>query len=316
MILDSFSHAFTSLAVLGAAGIATYKGFRSLAGEAEAVPSSARKSEIRDFLVGINVNRRLGELPRQFTYLFDAVFGTRQASWKCYLRSALVSTVVVVVLSCVFLGTMYPVLDTVLFQALPTYVFYFVILFLVNINVDFLSLFETRWLIGRISPQASAASVSAWLVLDLFFTISIYLSVMVTFLYFHGILFGHLPSPSWSHFLAYAVNAVVDTYREIIPPNPDSCYSSCGECRPYMRIGHNVSFFSTLFTSMWLWSYMVTIGLFRARQRLAESFTWLTATFDIAQKPVSVLGFWIGWVACFAVWTVGGLVLLFSAWLR
>ena len=55
----------------------------------------ARKEEIALWLMGAQTEQNWS---RSFVWLFDAVFGDRHLSWRCFLRSAIASLIAVVLI--------------------------------------------------------------------------------------------------------------------------------------------------------------------------------------------------------------------------
>ncbi len=103
-----------------------------------------------------------------FCNLFDTVFGQKHLSLKCFIRSSLASLIVVFVLYFLF-SSVLGVLGTRAFgemdllQAL-------LLGAAINILPDYLSLFETRWLLKRFEKVTSIPGQLAVLVADAVFT--------------------------------------------------------------------------------------------------------------------------------------------------
>ena len=103
-----------------------------------------------------------------FCNLFDAVFGSRHLSWRCFLRSSLASVLAVVLLYVLFaeiLGVMGDRAqgDLSLWQAM-------VFGAAINIVPDYVSLFETRWLLKRFERVKSVLGQLGVLFADAVFT--------------------------------------------------------------------------------------------------------------------------------------------------
>ena len=84
--------------------------------------------------------------------LFDAVFGSQHLSLRCFFRSSLASVLAVLLLDVLFaeiLGVMgdRALGDLALWQAI-------VFGSAINVIPDYISLFETRWLLRRFEPPA------------------------------------------------------------------------------------------------------------------------------------------------------------------
>lgn len=107
---------------------------------------------------------------QHFCNLFDAVFGAKHLSWRCFIRSALASVLAVLLLYLLFgevLGVLDPARrtggDLPIGQAL-------LLGAAINIIPDYLSLFETRWLLKRFERVKSVLGQLGVLVADAVFT--------------------------------------------------------------------------------------------------------------------------------------------------
>lgn len=101
---------------------------------------------------------------KQFCSLFDGVFGERHLSLQCMMRSAIASLVSV--------GLIYLLLDQVLgvmaFRVDTTLQLWQVMVFAAAINIlpDYLSLYETRWILGRFDKARGTLTQLAVLLAD------------------------------------------------------------------------------------------------------------------------------------------------------
>lgn len=185
-----------------------------------------RKDEIALWLMGAQTDETWS---RSFVSLFDAVFGARHLSLRCFLRSALASLIAVAVIWLLMgnLGTLglrvrsELSLGGVLVLALA-----------VNVLADYLSLLETRLLMGHM-PR-SALGQALVLVLDLA------LSAAIIWL----AIFAYLRSP--------LNTGEVESFAEIL--GLFSIFS--------------VLFYSTFLTSVWTWAYVLSTWVMRAATRL------------------------------------------------
>ena len=103
-----------------------------------------------------------------FCNLFDAVFGKKHLSWHCFIRSSLASVIAVLILYVLFSE----VLGVTGERALGELSLWKAVLFAAVINIfpDYLSLFETRWLLKRFENIQSFKGPLAVLFADALFT--------------------------------------------------------------------------------------------------------------------------------------------------
>ena len=153
---------------LGLAG--SMMGLTALAG----LLNLARREELSLWLMGA-----LDETSwsKSFIGLFDAVFGHRHLSLKCFLRSALASLIAVVVIWLVMGST-----DSIglRLQAELDLGTLLVLGLVINVAADYVSLLETRFLLGHM-PRHALAQVGM-LVLDLLISAAIIWLAIFAFL--------------------------------------------------------------------------------------------------------------------------------------
>ena len=138
----------------------------------------ARKDEIALWLMGAHTDETWA---RSFTALFDAVFGSRHLSLNCFVRSTIASLVAVAIIW-LMMGNLGALglrirselsLGSVLVLALA-----------VNVAADYLSLLETRFLLGRIDRFRTIPAQAAILLLD--FALSAAIIWLAIFAFLHS----------------------------------------------------------------------------------------------------------------------------------
>lgn len=209
-----------------ATGIATaMSGLTILAGS---LLNQERKDEIALWIMGAPTEQGWSQ---GFVSLFDAVFGHRHLSLRCFLRSAIASIVAVTLLwtllgSLGLFGSRLRAelsLGQVLFLALA-----------VNVVADYLSLLETRFFLGRMRELRSAAAQAFILLLDLVISALIIWFAIIAYLY----------SPLYK--------GDIESFAEIL--GIFSIFS--------------VMFYSTFLTSVWTWAYVISTWVLRFLSRL------------------------------------------------
>ncbi|MFG5384057.1 SEL1-like repeat protein [Yoonia sp. R2-816] len=210
-------------------GLATFMfGLTSLA----SLLNQDRRDDVALWLMGAHSETRWSD---SFIGLFDAVFGQNHFSVRCFLRSV-AATLIAVVLIWLLMGSANTIglrmqSDTTLGSLL-------IIGMIVNIAADYVSLLETRWLLGRM-PRRVLAQIGV-LILDL----------MISALIIWIAIFGYINSPLH--------DGEIETFAEIL--GVFSIFS--------------VFFYSTFLTSVWTWAYIGSTWLMRLATRLRVSY-WL-----------------------------------------
>ena len=213
--------------------------------------NQARKDEIALWLMGAQSERNWA---KSFTTLFDALFGERHFTWRCFLTSTVVSLAAVLLIWLAMGGT--GALGLRIRAELSLGVLLPMAL-AVNVLADYVSLLETRWLLGRLHRWRAWPVQLAVLALDAVLTGAII----------------------WLAIAAYLASPLhggeVESFAEIL--GVFSIFS--------------VLFYSTFLTSAWTWAYILSTWLMRllAALRLGE---WL----DLERQPIRVLACVLGLV--------------------
>ena len=148
----------------------------------ESVDKMRRSSRhAADMLSASNWNRKILSSNALFLDVFDAVYGPNFWSWLRLRRSCILS-VTFVVFFVWFIGPDNTILGWAGFLASDGESPWMVavqmaaLLTLVNLVADFVSLQETRWVMERTRSQGVQA-LSAWVIVDVFLTVLIFVSV-------------------------------------------------------------------------------------------------------------------------------------------
>ncbi|MEM9012377.1 MAG: tetratricopeptide repeat protein [Pseudomonadota bacterium] len=189
---------------------------------------------------------------RSFISLFDAVFGERHLSWKCFVRSAIASLIAVAVIWLLMgrLGAIGPRLQAELSLGAVL-----ALALIVNVAADYLSLLETRWLLGQMHRFRS------WPVQALVLIGDLLLSGAIIWL----AIYAYVSSPLYT--------GEGESFAEIL--GVFSIFS--------------VLFYSTFLTSVWTWAYILSTWVMRTVARLR-----IARLLDVEGKPVAILGLILG----------------------
>lgn len=187
---------------------------------------------------------------QQFCAWFDGLFGEKRLSLRFVLRSALASFVAVFLLWFLF-AKVFGVLDQRMLGDLPLWQA-LVMGAVINLIPDYLSLCETRWLLGRFEKVQSVAGQILILIVDLVVSAAIIWGGLTLFLWARG---EAAPGP-------VEVMALFSIFA--------------------------VFFYSTFLTSVWAWMYCLSTWLMRlfSGWKLAD---WLSVE-QQPVKAVGVLG--------------------------
>ncbi|MBO9464362.1 sel1 repeat family protein [Tropicibacter sp. R15_0] len=223
-----------------------------------------RKSSIALWLLGARGSEE--NWARSFCSIFDGIFGERHVSLRCFLASALFSLATVFGLWLLF-GTNETIrtrMDSVqdLGRALA-------IAAILNVLTDYISLFQTRWLLDLVTRTRSSLVHLFALLLDLILTTAIILLAL------------------WLFQLSPLYNLLTE-----IPLETSDGEVTLSQIRDGETLGEvillytpfSVFFYSTFLTSVWLWIYTAATHLMRLL-----AFLRLGRVFDVEGAPVKLL---------------------------
>jgi len=121
--------------------------------------SETTKLEIAVWLLDIKAATAVHNWPSTFATVFDRVFGVKHLSWKSFRRSCVTSLISVAILCLIWAATQPAYFAGFLAgSARPTYIPLISILFgavVFNFLPDYISLLETRWVIGLMARAQS-----------------------------------------------------------------------------------------------------------------------------------------------------------------
>lgn len=190
-----------------------------------------------------------------FCKLFDVFFGEKHLSWKCFFRSAIASVIAVGLLYFLYTSVL-GVLGVKGSRAQGDYSFVQLILFGAAINIipDYLSLFETRWLLKRFEKVQSFWGQLAVLIVDLIFSGAII----------------------WLGINAFELAQVIwgkghGTFEAITVVEMFALFSL-----------YSIFFYSTFLTSVWAWIYCLSSWFMRIFSRSP-----LKVILNVDKKPTT-----------------------------
>ena len=230
-----------------------------------------------------------GENPKRsdwsstFVELFEGVFGPSHWSWRCLSRSAVATLATIAVILVVTANAEGVPGDLRYGGGLTNLAALLAVMFVSNLVADYLSLYETRWVLGRLarSPRGAIGKVG-FLGLDLVLTSLIALvSTIGVVLLLSGI-------------------GQVMTLPAMLEPTPNNLQSwstSLGDGRRLIFEGTSVEIFpalamlgSTYFTSIWALLYVLAGAALRTTRRVFDGVAWLSHVLDIDQRPLQAMG--------------------------
>lgn len=262
------------LALLGT-WITIIVGLVSLFQKGEEAMTEKSQRVVRNWLLRDNLAEEGSNWVDSFESLFDAVFTEHHLSWTCFSRSVVASVTIITALILGMIGfgftSTYQVARGgpiglemgVYIGVLSTIGF----LVLFNAVVDYVSLFQTRWIISWMSDTRNNIIHFGFLALD---------SVLTLILFAYGlggvmvIIVGMGEMTAWELLFQYIPSFM---YRQIM--------SGDG------LLG--ISLISTFFTSIWIWLYAIAGLTLQGSTSLLGGVEWMRELFDVENRPVQAL---------------------------
>lgn len=218
-----------------------------------------------------------------FVELFNTVFGRWHWSWRCLSRSV-IATVATISVILVVTADAQGVPGNLLYGGgLTNLAALLSVMFVSNLVADYLSLYETRWMLGRLTetPRSAIGKVG-FLGLDLVLTsIIVVLTTAALLLLLAGV--GQV--------------IALPTMLEPTLNNLQSWSTSLGDGRRLIAGGTSVEIFpalamlgSTYFTSIWAILYVGAGVALRLTRHAFDRVAGLSRVLNIDQRPLQAMG--------------------------
>jgi len=257
-------------------------GLWVLFSHSEKVASPDAKKAITRWLKNVKLEGTPTTWPSTFVDVFDSIFGKKHLSWHCFWRSCVASLIAVIVVTSVW-GVLRPKHFAGFFVDLRILLFSDVLLFfyglalvLLNLFPDYVSLLESRYIIRRMSAvQHSPGRILSLLALDVVLTVSIFLAALFLFVSTVVYYFGGTAEAVLG-FYALAIDDIL-SHGVFLSSERGS-------------LSWGIFFYSTFFTSVWVWLYALSGLVVKLAGYLDIGFSRLKWFLDIETKPLHSLG--------------------------
>lgn len=252
-------------------------GLWLLFSRSEKVASPDAKKAITHWLKNVKLEGTPTTWPSTFANVFDSIFGKKHLSWRCFWRSCVASLIAVIVVTSIW-GVLRPEhlasylvgLQDWLGDDMLVGLLAFVIL---NLFPDYISLLESRYIIRRMSTaQHSPGRILSLLVLDVVLTVSIFFAALLPLAFIGAYAFG--------------VSAL-EVYTKVMAEILEHGVFLSSE---YDSLSFGIFFYTTFFTSVWVWLYAISGLVIQLAGYLGIGFNRLKWFLDIENKPLHSLG--------------------------
>ena len=240
---------------------------------AEKTVTPATRKAISRWLQNLDYGEAVRNWPDAFAKVFDRVFGEKHLSWKCFLRSSVASLVAVSVMW-LLVEARLEVIPDLCGDLLTNYLIPGVLASIaLNLVPDYVSLLETRALLKLMAKSTVGVWSPSLVIVDVAATAVIFASAL--FLYELPHLEPELPS----------VTERVATAMQDAAVWWDLSRWEEGGGQYY-----GIYLYSTYFTSVWLWLYLLGGLALKAAYFLGLGVRGLGKVLDVKEQPLRSIG--------------------------
>jgi hypothetical protein len=269
---------FFELIGLGGTGLATTIAVLGLFWKADDAFSEEMREALARRLQRMEIDTSRINWPFTFAQILDSIFDSRLLSWRCFFRSCIASILSVTLLTgvCWSLGLIGE------FTEAPSYLSFALLAVCLNLFPDYFSLIETRLLIKRVASNQSMLKVLAFLLIDIVLTTIIFLILGVIFLalLFFGLHFAQTGEIRFGPALGGGIWVMMAAIGTGLRLEQDFFEPFTG----------GVFFYSTFFTSLWIWLFAFGWLFIINGSRFQKILAALQFALPIKTKPMRAIG--------------------------
>jgi hypothetical protein len=260
----------------------------------EEVASAESKNSFSEWLKNINAGN-LKYWSIHIINAFDAVFGKKHLSIRCFLFSSLASLICVSVIAFGYFSQN-PEKIKLVFSNFISIPFLMILFLVLNLIPDYLSLLETRLVLSFIKNAENSMKITLWFLVNLFLTaILIFLTILIISLLF--LPFGRLvPFGNGFKFAGQLfLQGLMFSTGTITIFNGPYVGSDFSASNINMNFSNDISlgifFYSTFLTSAWILLFYLSGVISKVLNRSKSIFVWVINRLDIESKPFKSIGF-------------------------
>jgi len=260
----------------------------------ETIKDDTKKS-VSKWLQNIELDKDAPNWPDTFASLFDRVFTERHFSWKCFRRSSIASVFGVIIMSLIYFTINYTGgINDIEFKIIDFLKFAPVLILILNLIPDYISLLESRYILKKMKGTQSVVRLTYFLTIDflvtgIIFIIFSYIDYFLIYLtsFLMGVDFRFI---GWITWLIGILNSVGFSGGSGL---------------------FGVFFYSTYFTSVWIWLYAGSGILIKLIVRAGKFLLFFRKHLNIEREPFKSMGFVIIILISFA-YLIGAVIMLIT----
>jgi hypothetical protein len=259
----------------------------------ETLASKESRKSLSKLLSKANTLDIVRAWPQSVIEVFDATFGERHLSWRCFLRSSIASVLLVSLLLIVTISTDQATAQFFLGLAQPPFSPHLVrLLFAWTLGTlipDYLSLLETRYVLRQMRIRNQPKQLVVLLGVD-FIATTIVARVGLMFVGFGILVANYYIHPSYTvstalrnawHFAANDL-FVVEYFPKI--------GASYDKATGFIRLSTGAWLYASYLTSVWIWLHLAALLLLRLSPRVDKFLGRLRWLLDYRRQPFRAIG--------------------------
>lgn len=238
------------------------------------------RNRISRWLQNLKQTKHNDNWPKQFIEVFDTVFTKKHFSFLCFFRSCLMSIIWILVLTLVwYLIHPQQIKDFINDKEFEQRVLLLLPgVILVNLLADYISLLETRYMLKYLSKGYTKKRLLFTLLLDLVLTAIILIVITVPYFYF-------------IYFKYFAPEIAPQGTIEYLFDRKSLAAAFSFDVLKEGWFSMSPLFYSILFTSAWLWIYVIAGFMIKIYYKFVKKFSITLNLFNIKEKPLLYIGF-------------------------
>ena len=219
------------------------------------------------------------DVSRYFILLFDVVFDTNHKGRPSFIRSILVSSSLLTVMLAIWILSDRFDLEDALLEDVSFLLLLGISVISTNFLGDFVSIWETRIVINKMTKSSSFGVIINWIFLDFILTYLIYMTgiICATAMFF--------TLTSFFPVTGSAVTAPRSVVTLVMLAGGFVIFTPHGSALDVFSF----VFFTTMLTSIWLWSLMIAAIISAALVSACRKVRGLAGVIDIEHHPI----FWM-----------------------
>ena len=259
-------------------GLGLFYGILKPFEKLDSIVSKDLRETIALWLLDVERSDQIRNWPETFAAIFDRVFGEKHVTWRCFFRSVIASFVGLAVMSVVVFVVNPEQFFRTLAEDSTAVAVVLVAGGILNLFPDYFSLLETRLVLGRMQ-RADRGGLVGWIVVD---------SALTT----------ALSGVGWLALALYVEDDPLTFWVQ-------TYWVSFFPLQLRLADPSGIFLWTTYFTSLWLWLYVLSGLLVRALGSVGRGALFVRDHLNVEEKPLSAIGFVAGGLIACVWWGIG-----------